>query len=240
MLKFIYSIFESGKKISPEKPEEPTFLLPETEAKYRQRREALIGQYASQREADAAEAARLDREATGFRAQAVEAEKRGGTVAQQELNRREAVKLRDDAERATRKASSLRTEVPVRLQHELDKDLKKLPATLRKEEAETLAHQGEIVKQSFDDSAAKAEWLSYGSGGTACRLERRLVRYEGRMFLVHLTWYAVTRIVHHTSGGWYGGPFDRYVPTGEWKPPVADWATDSVGQMSDDELKAIA
>ena len=151
-----------------------------------------------------------------------------------ELSRRETAKF----QRYMRKANSLRKILDC-LQYELEEELEKLLATLRKKESETLAHQGEIVKQSFDDSSAKNEGYSFGGGpGPAVRHERRLVRYDERVFLVHLSWYAVTRTIHHSSGGWYNRAYDKYVPTGEWKPPVTDWATDSLSQMSNEELKA--
>lgn len=215
----------------------PKFLLPKTMGEYEKRREALIVQNAARSESNMIEADRLDREADRLRIQVADIKRRGGTVVKKELNRREAVELSEKSLRCKCKAISLRTEAPVRLQRELEDEVKELLAALRKEEAELLAHQGEIVKQTFNDPSA-AESLSFGEDGTAVRYERRIVLHEGRAFLVHLTWHAVMRTVHHKSGGRYDGPFDTYVPTGEWKPPVADWATDSVAQMSDEELKA--
>lgn len=98
-------------------------------------------------------------------------------------------------------------------------------------EYELLAREGEVLLQTFEEK------------GAIRRIERRVVRYCGRVFLIRMIHCAVTRLERRT------GPYGLYdqtdtilieVPTGEWKQPVADWATESVAQMSEEEFRAIA
>lgn len=234
-----------GTTTDPPAPSAPRFLLPGSEQEYARRFSALMAEFA-------AEKARLLAEAAKLEAQADEIEAEGGSAAQRELAARQTTPLRA-------KAALLREEVGYA------KTLSKywgggrsfmdgreklssrfttyrileIERAVRTEEGEVLAHQGEIAKQTFDDSLAKNVGSSLGKDA-AHRRERRLVRYEGRVFLVHLTWHAVTRTEHHASGGRYGGPYETYLPTGDWKPPLVDWATDSLAQMTNAELEAIA
>lgn len=110
---------------------------------------------------------------------------------------------------------------------------------LRKQEREKIAHEGEILMQTWDCSEAAKPGSSLGYT-MPHKKERRLVRFDGRVFLVQLEWRARTREVAHSQGGRYGGSWREFVPTGEFQPPVVCWATDSVAQMTQAELSAMA
>lgn len=197
--------------------QEPKFLLLETAEEYRRKLTEI-----------ATEAASLRQEVSEKRRQANELLDAAGSPAQRELNRRAAEKLGYEAGNLEYSIRSKGEETPAEVEREL-----------RRNEAQKIAHQGDILSQTWDESGAAKSGASFGSSFPH-KTERRLVRFDGRVFLVQLEWNARTTKVAHSSGGSYGGAWTEYVPTGEFQPPTVSWATDSVAQMTEQELRTIA
>jgi hypothetical protein len=206
-------------------PSLPKFLLPETEAEYVRRLAAIRAQIKEHQEALLAEAASLEDRATGLQS-------RQSSLAQQELNRREADKL-------SQQSADLRNQAQTEEPQKFWGRRNSTEGELRRAENEMVAHQGLIVKQTFKEGGDKF-WD---------KTERRIVRWTstGQHFLVVLNHPGVrgevlgTRTV--TNGGYVGSSATRevtdYATTTEFGPPTVKWTTDKTAQFTNEELQAI-
>ena len=212
--------------LRPEK--EKQFLLPETTDEFRAEKARIIRETGEERAAHLARAAELEQRAAKL-------DVADCSAAQRELNRREASRLREEAYMAGCRASYFGGELGTTTGL-----IKKAEKQLRQTEWDKIAHQGEILQQKMLEESGSITGSFSHAGGWRCRRERRLVRYEGNIFLVVFLWRGKSRVTHHSSGGYKGGGWDEYFPTGEFEPPELHFVTSSVSQMTEEELKAIA
>ena len=116
-------------------------------------------------------------------------------------------------------------------------------------EMQRIAHQGQIVCQTFKDGVTKESMLEGYCPARSFREERRVVLLkDGRPFLCHLTHWVVMKEVGQKRvticSGYYGKnsyPKDVAVlePTECCQPPVVDWVNCAVTQFRNEELEKV-
>ena len=245
-LKKLKSFFATPTSFQGPQPEEkpiPDFLFPETAEEWRSRVAALHEEHARQDAVHKAKLAQLKSQQDGLN-QSMPT----GTDASSELKKR----------RISRELDRVRAEMSAdNSRHNEEKRNRRtesaITAELQGEECERIAHQGRILHQSIEDKMRKEGQYSEGVYSLEERFkeERRLVSLEdGRHFvclLIHIETMRQTGATKKVSvcAGYYGkNSYDKTVaiiePTGEYKPPTVKWVTDSLAQMTNEELQKVA
>ncbi len=205
----------------------PQFILAHSDDEYRRRREALERRFKEEPMGFGAEVA-------GLNLQAEELSGRwDNSAVQRELNRRAAVQLREQARQLQ--------EQSLDRQRELKRELADLEKFVRGWEGVRVAHEGQILMQTPGDEGVHS---GPTHNGLAWRKERRLVRLNGRAFVVELIYTQLGRLIGRKAGGVdYMGretQVDAWVPTGDgWGPPETVFITDSLSQFKDEELELL-
>ncbi len=229
---------------------EPKFLLPETAEEYRRILASLRAGFAAfakakREEADGATqyANALEDKARELLAREVMSE------AQAELDSREATDLQEKAARLCRTAQMLRTEaVDAGFYLHPEGELGNYPGftadgrLMREAELRARAWEQDkilagrvILSTRRRAGSVTVSDVSKSQPDVWDRVDRRITCVGEQFFLISIRAKAVIKPEGTKKGEWL-----RYRPTGQYEPEVVEFVTPSVGQMTTEELKAIA
>ena len=242
MFKTIRSMFATSAPVAPApelvasvpaaKPEperdswtgkEVKFLLSETRSEYIRRKveyELALGRFPAARKAEydrlMAEAAALDLESSE-------------SPAVDELRRRKVERLRREAEEAHK-----RPMWPEGEEKELEWKLRTLFDTLRREEAEKILAEGHLVLESRNRSKTGGR---FEEAGRPTEFLRKIVIRDGTPYLLVWSRGEKGEWQNHGGGEMY---YSAFHGNGQWEEEFGfAFSTSSVGQMTDEELRAI-
>lgn len=225
---------ETSKVEEEEEYMPPSFLLPETRENYlAAAREITIRQKA--------ESLKLEEEIRALeeKSRGMEEEKASALPARTEWLRREVNRLEGEVRKAKEGRMS-------RCYYPFQKQKQAIREKLEREEREKIAHQGQILSSTFkevDEDMAGRSVVGEPSYGD--KIERRVVRFQGRVYFAQLQYAAVRHPSRKRTIAWK----DRYgkeracqvgEPTGEFGPPVVAWVTTELSQFNNEELLVVA
>lgn len=202
---------------------EVKFLLPETRDEYFRRKaeyELALGRFPAARKAEydrlMAEAAALDVESSE-------------SPAADELRRRKVVNLRREADEARKRPTW-----PTGEEGEIERKLRSLLDTLRREEAEKILTEGDLVLESTSRSKTGGR---FEEAGRPTEFLRKVVIHQNVSYL--LVWSRGEKGEWQNHGGGEMS-YSAFHGNGQWEEEFGfAFSTSSVGQMTDDELRAV-
>ncbi|MFA6534109.1 MAG: hypothetical protein WCT37_02970 [Patescibacteria group bacterium] len=113
---------------------------------------------------------------------------------------------------------------------------------LRQAEREKIMAEGKILSSAVPPPSEEQTKVGRGRPRVWDKTERRLVAYRGRFFVGSFCAEAETTSSNRRAvGGSHEGIcyVETYRPTGQYGATVVEWVTESVAQMTDNELRLV-